>query len=475
MSSTIDPRERGQILIVFAFSLFVIFGVAALAFDGGLMLLEKRDQQNAADAAALAGARFLPGNHADAVATAEDIAATNGFTDGIGDQTVEVHHPPLSGPNAGDHGYIEVLIGSEKPSLFAGIWGIFSHEVGARAVAANDDEVLGPFGMLSLHPTACAAVDVSGGGVIESNGNIHVNSSCEPNALHVRGSGTIDVSAGVACYVFGGYRQSGAASSSNCDPFEGEQPIPDPYADLEEPPIPTDPDTGDIIYPSTALQVVGTEAIPTGCPGSTDPATHTDPQQCQFNGSYASTTWRLYPGYYPGGIELQAGTFYIEPGIYYLGGGGLRVNGSGASVTSVDPGGSVLGGGVMFFNSDNPSEPGDVVRLNGGDSGVNIYPLRVSADDPDTAYNDMQWNHIVIFQDRDVCEDVILNGASSTMQVRGTIYVPCGEVTATGNSGTVITDQIIAETFKLTGSGGTLQVAFDEEFLSKFEVAGLIE
>ena len=55
MSSTTDARrDRGQVLAIFALSLVTIVIVAALAFDTGMMLLEKRDQQNAADAAALA-------------------------------------------------------------------------------------------------------------------------------------------------------------------------------------------------------------------------------------------------------------------------------------------------------------------------------------------------------------------------------------------------------------------------------------
>ena len=37
----------------------MLFVVAALAFDVGMTLLERRDQQDAADAAALAGARYV--------------------------------------------------------------------------------------------------------------------------------------------------------------------------------------------------------------------------------------------------------------------------------------------------------------------------------------------------------------------------------------------------------------------------------
>ena len=45
--------------MLFAGALAVLLIIAALAFDVGLMVLERRDQQNAADAAALAGARYV--------------------------------------------------------------------------------------------------------------------------------------------------------------------------------------------------------------------------------------------------------------------------------------------------------------------------------------------------------------------------------------------------------------------------------
>ena len=51
--------ESGQILIIFAFGLVGILAIAALVFDVGQDLIERRNQQKAADAAALAGARYL--------------------------------------------------------------------------------------------------------------------------------------------------------------------------------------------------------------------------------------------------------------------------------------------------------------------------------------------------------------------------------------------------------------------------------
>ena len=56
---TADARQGGQILILFSLFLVVLIGFAAVAVDLGSYLKVRRDYQNAADAAALAGAPFM--------------------------------------------------------------------------------------------------------------------------------------------------------------------------------------------------------------------------------------------------------------------------------------------------------------------------------------------------------------------------------------------------------------------------------
>lgn len=51
-----DKRERGQVIILLAMALVGLFGFAALAIDGGMIYSDRRIAQNAADAAAMAGA-----------------------------------------------------------------------------------------------------------------------------------------------------------------------------------------------------------------------------------------------------------------------------------------------------------------------------------------------------------------------------------------------------------------------------------
>lgn len=51
--------ERGQVMVIMVFGMIVLLVVAGLAIDGGTVFMERRHAQNAADAAALAGARTL--------------------------------------------------------------------------------------------------------------------------------------------------------------------------------------------------------------------------------------------------------------------------------------------------------------------------------------------------------------------------------------------------------------------------------
>ena len=51
--------ERGQALVVMVFAIIGLLVVLGLAVDGGIVFLERRRMQNAADAAALAGTRLL--------------------------------------------------------------------------------------------------------------------------------------------------------------------------------------------------------------------------------------------------------------------------------------------------------------------------------------------------------------------------------------------------------------------------------
>lgn len=511
-SSITDRRgagrdERGQALVVFTIWLFLLIVMVAFAFDVGQTLLDRRDQQDAADAAALAGARFLTtagckanstnAGCPEAVAAAVNVATANGFQNGVNGATVGVRIPP--GPTSifsNFPGYIEVNIGTNRPSLVRGRFLPNAWKVASMGVAANTSGVAAPYSLIALNPTACPSVRVAGQGSIVTGSNIQINSSCTgagQDAFQTAGQAFVDITSPTGTINVVG-EWSGAGGQANVDPVpvQGAPWQPDPLGQLPAPPLPGAP---------AAIQLLlGSQSIPAACPGGSAPATAAAPKLCQFTSSYAGSRWRLYPGYYPGGLKFQAGEFYFEPGIYYLGGGGLDSNGNSASLWSVDaggtaPAGNTLAGGILLYNTEDATYhdqcagigtfPAGVtavdaclggIKLNGSSATIHIRAIQTG-----------DYAGIIIFQDRNLSlqpittpitsrtADVQINGAASTLNVVGTVYAPKALVQANGNNGTASTVQIIADSFTITGNNANLNAAYDGNSFFQQGGVGLVE
>src|SRR5208283_153114 len=123
--------ESGQVLILTALCLVVVVGSVGIAVDVGMLYRAKRIMQTAADAGAIAAGFELP--FGDATAAAKADAALNGVTDGSNGATVTVNNPPLSGPNAGNSGYVEVIASQSQPLYFLRVFNKSSATVSARA------------------------------------------------------------------------------------------------------------------------------------------------------------------------------------------------------------------------------------------------------------------------------------------------------------------------------------------------------
>lgn len=114
-------KEKGNIAIITALAISVLFGFCALAADLALVYAEKTDLQNAVDAAALAGAQELPSNPESAYQIALEYASQNGINASVNFDT----------------NYTEIIVTSSKnvPTFFARILGINSETVTAKAKA----------------------------------------------------------------------------------------------------------------------------------------------------------------------------------------------------------------------------------------------------------------------------------------------------------------------------------------------------
>ncbi len=111
---------RGQMLVLFAVSIFVLTGITAIVVDVSWYWANSLRVQRAADAAALAGVVWLPGNPSTAYSTAQDEAVKNGYDDGIGGVVVT----PLQ--DASNKRRLSVTISAPVGTFFMKIFGLNS-------------------------------------------------------------------------------------------------------------------------------------------------------------------------------------------------------------------------------------------------------------------------------------------------------------------------------------------------------------
>ena len=72
--------NRGNALVLMAFAIMLLTGIAGLVVDGGRLFLEKSNMQKALDAAALSGAHLLMKGETEAMDKAMELASLNGIT-----------------------------------------------------------------------------------------------------------------------------------------------------------------------------------------------------------------------------------------------------------------------------------------------------------------------------------------------------------------------------------------------------------
>jgi len=124
--------EEGSVTILVALMMTVLMGFAALSVDIGMLYNQKREVQNAADAAALAGAMSLP-NTGIAKSIAISVAEKN-LLQNSSLETLTTSISPIA-PYNGTSTEIEVTIKRKVKTIFAQVLGIADSEVSGRAVA----------------------------------------------------------------------------------------------------------------------------------------------------------------------------------------------------------------------------------------------------------------------------------------------------------------------------------------------------
>jgi len=171
-------RQRGQILPLFALALVAVVAMVGLVIDGGSAYAQRRDQQNAADLAALAGANALIFS-LDATTAAHRVAEANGYHDGENGVTVAVTFPASN--------EVKVDIAAPHRNYFAGVVGQPTWQVGVTATAEEgvpegdvtgaapiifSEQVFDPDTGLPYSPFGCATPPCTAAGFGDGNGDI---------------------------------------------------------------------------------------------------------------------------------------------------------------------------------------------------------------------------------------------------------------------------------------------------------------
>lgn len=157
------PRQRGQIIVIFALAAFACIAMLGLILDGGGAFAQRRNEQNAADLASLAGANawLLDTNtatrDASAIAAARAVAAQGGYTDGVDGATVAV--TPAAYGALGET--VQVDITAPHGNAFAGMIGMTTWNVGTTATA-----ITGPGGSADGSAPVMFNVGVFNNGVV---------------------------------------------------------------------------------------------------------------------------------------------------------------------------------------------------------------------------------------------------------------------------------------------------------------------
>jgi len=424
MKPTFFSTERGQALIIIALAAIGLFAMMGLAIDGTAKLSDRRNAQNAADTAALAGALALVNDDDLWYLNALDRAHDNGYTNDqvksevwtfTCDTDVTARDgAPLDCGSAyeGDPNHVAVVIRSHVNTTFARVLGFSQFQNVVSAVTywnkrgpAYDGNLI-----VALNPNACngggadgnVALGTSGGNgsgaiITLTGGGAFVNSGGTGCGMEIMGCPTIIVTMG----------ELGSTGNGNINMDVGSQTCQDKLT------LPT-PEYNQSAYP-----------FPPEMPDEPDICSTAQPSAPVNNST-------LSPGYYSefpptkGSYKDLSDHITLQPGIYCL-----------DDDLSLSNNESITGSNVLIYlkNGNEFSIQGGTLTLSGREEGDYEGYVLIGASD----FSGQVPN----------CD---ING-NATATFTGTIFTPYCDVALDGGAKTTsLSSQIIAYTVKVTGS-----------------------
>lgn len=406
--------QSGQALVLLAIAMMAMLFAIGLAVDAGQLFVARRTAQDAADAAAYAGAvvLFQEGTPAQAQAAAVDEATTNGYTNGVNGVSVTARHIPLTGAYAGSPLHVEVIITTPVQTALVPQQAGFT-SVTVRGVAGATPAATG-FALLTTSRAAASAFDVGGSGTLAvTGGDIIVNSS-NPNGTQNSGFG-ITLPPQFSTRVVGG------AQGVFPNLVTGVPAIADPYAGFPK--------------PSTTGLLVCTSLAAPGCQDASVPP-HQNP------GVYQNVDFTV--------------PVILNPGIYVLAGSSIHNSASGTGVF------------IFLTNANYPAAGGICGEFHVGlpfgapSAVINLTP-------PTTG----TYQNFAYYQDPFCKKPFHLRDFSSTTMT-GTVYLPQADFDISSSGTTATFTQLVSLRFNISSSS-TVNVNYSDAGTAKALLPALSE
>jgi hypothetical protein len=425
--------ERGNILVLTALCMTMLLSFMAFAVDIGNLFFTQRQLQTLADSAAMAGAQMASTCGSPNCAVLQTAAITaitkdTGLTlpSGTGGNvtagTCAVPTPSATGqlyleidngpcvlgnstndPNYGQTNYVEAVVAEKVPTFFAGIFGLSTVTISARAEAGKSIPAFPPCD-LNLG-TSGNDLNVNGGGSITNAVGAHcavVSDSTSTPACSATVNGSVTTSslstAGYICDTNGG-----AVVPSNTKANAGA--VQDPFKSLVAP----------------TLAMASARGSFSGYGGA---------------GSAQSS---LSPGVYNGDVNFNGGTYGVTmaPGLYYF-----------TNNVTFSNTGAITGSGVTMVFA-----PGATLTLNSGVT-FKVTAPSVSTDAIGAVETGGAYNGMLIWvpgKTGDTGDNFILD-ANTASTLNGAVYVPNGQIELNGSSTVNANGSIVSNSLDVNGT-----------------------
>ena len=391
-------EKAGMSIMFVAFAMPVILGFAALGLDVSMWYLDRRENQTLADNIALAATIELNRDSSVTDVTLETLAHEEaeriGFDEDGTLRNIAVNRPPLNGPNAGDDGFIEVIVSEQQDLFLASLALNGPITVEGRAVGGVDTS--GEHCVLALDNDMEDAVEFSGTADADVGCGVASNSSSD-RAIAIYGSATLSAE---PAQTYGDIYDPNGGLTTSSPPQTLSERLEDPYAGI-------------------------------------DASTYADPACSGGVVTPINSDRDMFPGNYCGGLRITGGATRFNPGVYVIDSGDLDIS-TGGNVTVTN---ALAGEGVTFvMTATDPNDIGNVkitangsITLNAPGSGGH-FPSNSAHPDHGT------FPSILVIQDsRAPCctgpnlrDNQIAGGANMTLS--GALYFPTQELSYAGGS-----------------------------------------